>query len=174
LICVVQVSTLRDQAVAGDEAAFSALVRPHVEAGVRLAYAMLGNRADAEDATQEAVTHAWRRLAQLRDGAAVRPWFLAIVANQSRNLRRTRWFRLVKVPEVQWAEAWREPAEDIDLRRALARLPVTDRQALFLRYYLDLPIEEVAQVLGVTPAAAKVRIHRACRRLRPELREEDL
>jgi RNA polymerase sigma-70 factor (ECF subfamily) len=171
---VVQAPTLRDQAAAGDESAFEALVGTHVEAGLRLAYSMLGNRADAEDATQDAITLCWRRLGQLRDGAAVRPWFLATVANQCRNVRRTRWFRLIKVPDVHRSQAWRDPAEDIDLRRALAALPATDRQALFLRYYLDLPLEEVAQVLRVTPGAAKVRIHRACARLRPEIREEEI
>lgn len=164
----------RELAGAGDEAAFEDLIRPLLEPGLRLAFAMLGNRADAEDATQEAVTRAWRRLGQLRPGAPMRPWFLAIVANQCRSVRRSRWFRVARLPELLRDVAWADPAERLDLASALRRLPPTDRQALFMRYYLDLPLAEVAAALGVTEAAARVRLHRACRRLRPGLREEDL
>jgi RNA polymerase sigma-70 factor, ECF subfamily len=165
---------LREQALAGDDRAFEALFGPLVEPALRLAYSMLGDRSEAEDATQEAVTRAWRKLRQLRAGMPVRPWFLAIVGNQCRNVRRTRWFKVVRVPAVLRRAAPGEPdVEHMDLERALARLPDGDRQALFLRFYMDLPVEEVAVALGVSPAAAKARIYRACHRLRPSLAEED-
>ena len=157
------------------EASFEALIGPLVEPGLRLAYSMLGDREEAEDATQEAVTRAWTRLAQLRDRSLARPWFLSIVANQCRNVRRTRWFSTVRLGAVFRAAPPEEAGSDrIDLERALARLPMVDRQALFLRFYLDLPIDEVAMTLGVSPAAAKGRIYRACHRLRPDLLEEDV
>lgn len=171
---VISATALREMAEAGDEAAFAALLQPLLEPALRLSYAMLGNRPDAEDATQEAVTRAWRKLGQLRPGAPVRPWFLAIVANQCRSLRRSPWFRITRVAEVFREDPWQDPTVSLDLQRALAKLSSTDRQALFMRYYLDLPVEEVAQALGVTPNAAKVRIHRACARLKPGLREEEL
>ena len=158
-----------------DEAAFELLIGPLVEPGLRLAYSMLGNREEAEDATQEAVTRAWRRFSQLKDQRLVRPWFLAVVANQCRNVRRTRWFRTLRVAELfQPALPVEGAMERIDIERGLARLPMGDRQALFMRFYLDLPVEEVALALGISPAAAKGRIYRACRRLRPDLLEEDL
>jgi hypothetical protein len=84
------VHPLFEQAVAGDEAAFEALIGPLVEPALRLAQSMLGDRWEAEDATQEAITRAWRKLGQLRPGMPLRPWFLAIVVNQCRNVRRTR------------------------------------------------------------------------------------
>jgi RNA polymerase sigma-70 factor, ECF subfamily len=166
---------LRLRAVAGDERAFDSLVRPLVEPGLRLALSMLGDRRDAEDATQEALTRAWRKLHQLRPGMPVRPWFFAIVANQCRNVRRTPWFRLTSLAEVIGRPPSREPeVEHIDLERAMQQLPLADRGALFLYFYLDLPIEEVATTLGVSPAAAKSRIYRACRRLRPAVALEEL
>lgn len=165
---------LRELALTGDERAFEDLIGPLVEPALRLAYAMLGDRGEAEDATQEAVTRAWRKLSQLRPGMPLRPWFLAIVGNQCRNMRRTQWFRLVRVPVVFRREAHAEPDVDrLDVERALARLPDRDRQALFLRFYLDLTVEEVGLALGLTPAAAKARIYRACHRLRPDLLAED-
>jgi RNA polymerase sigma-70 factor (ECF subfamily) len=69
----------------------------------------------------------------------------------------------------------REPeVEHLDLERAMQQLPLVDRGALFLHFYLDLPIEEVAATLGVSRAAAKSRIYRACRRLRPAVALEEL
>jgi RNA polymerase sigma-70 factor (ECF subfamily) len=166
---------LRLRAVAGDEAAFDSLVRPLIEPGLRLALSMLGNRRDAEDATQEALTRAWRKLHQLRPGMPVRPWFFAIVANQCRNLRRTSWFRLTSLGEVVARQPAREPeVEHVDLERGLQQLSAADRGALFLHFYLDLPIDEVAATLGVSPAAAKSRIYRACHRLRPAVALEEL
>jgi RNA polymerase sigma-70 factor (ECF subfamily) len=167
--------SLQERALAGDERAFEGVIGPLVEPAIRLAYSMLGNRTEAEDAVQEAVTRAWRKLGQLRPGMPVRPWFLAIVVNQCRNVRRTRWFRSVRTGGVVPADPPHEPGlEAVDLARALARLPEADRQALFLHFYLDLPVDEVGIALGISAAAAKGRIYRACHRLRPELREEDL
>ena len=166
---------LRLRALAGDETAFESLVRPLVEPGLRLALSMLGNRRDAEDATQEALTRAWRKLHQLRQGMPVRPWFFAIVANQCRNMRRTPWFRLTSVVDVVHRQPAAEPeVEHLDLQRGLEQLPAADRGALFLHFYLDLPIEDVAATLGVSPAAAKSRIYRACHRLRPAVALEEL
>jgi RNA polymerase sigma-70 factor (ECF subfamily) len=166
---------LRLRALAGDEAAFESLIRPLVEPGLRLALAMLGNRRDAEDATQEALTRAWRKLHQLRPGMPVRPWFFAIVANQCRNVRRTAWFRLTSVvDEVHRKPAPEAEVEHLDLQRGLEQLPAVDRGALFMHFYLGLSIEEVAAALGVSPAAAKSRIYRACHRLRPAVALEEL
>jgi RNA polymerase sigma-70 factor, ECF subfamily len=157
------------------EQEFESLVGPLVEPGLRLAFSMLGDRAEAEDATQEAITRAWKRLPQLRDRAQIRPWFLAIVANQCRNVRRTRWFSTVRLADIFRPARLPEPeVESLDLERALDRLPMGDRQVIFMYFYLDLPVEEVAIALGISPAAAKGRIYRACHRLRPDLQEDDL
>jgi DNA-directed RNA polymerase specialized sigma24 family protein len=64
--------------------------------------------------------------------------------------------------------------EHLDLERGMQLLPAVDRGALFMHFYLGLPIQEVAATLGVSPAAAKSRIYRACHRLRPGLALEEL
>jgi RNA polymerase sigma-70 factor (ECF subfamily) len=164
---------LYDLALRGDEAAFEALMGPLVEPALRLAHSMLGDRWEAEDATQEAITRAWRRLDQLRPDMPLRPWFLAIVINQCRNMRRTRWFSTARIAEIfEGPRPHHTDVERVDVARALARLPNHDRQALFLHFYLDLPIDEVALALGISASAAKGRIYRACHRLRPDLQED--
>jgi RNA polymerase sigma-70 factor, ECF subfamily len=94
-------SDLVSAAIAGDEAAFDVLVGPHIETGFKLAAVMLRDGEEARDAVQEACFTAWRKLFQLRNEAQLRPWFLAIVANQCRDVRRTRWWSIVRLAEVR-------------------------------------------------------------------------
>lgn len=154
-----------------DAAAFDSLVGPLVEPGYRLALSMLGREADAEDAVQEATIKAWRGLGTLRSAESVRPWFLAIVANQCRSVLRGRWWSVVRLsePRVASPSPEDEAVRHSDLTRALDGLDRDSRAALFLRYYLDLPTAEVGQVLGISETAAKSRIQRAAARLRPGL-----
>jgi RNA polymerase sigma-70 factor (ECF subfamily) len=128
---------------------------------------MLRNPDEARDAVQEAAVKAWRRMHQLRDAARARAWFLAIVANQCRSVRRTRWWSVVRLPTVERESDF--PPDTTDLERALAKLPADDRLALFLYFFLDLGLEDVGEVLGMSPAGAKTRVYRAAKKLRPDL-----
>ena len=160
-------TSLLEEARSGDATAFDSLVGPLTEPAFKLAAVMLRNRDEAHDAVQEATIKAWQNLGHLRDEGAVRGWFFAIVANQCRSMRRGRWFSVIKVasiPREDQADDSRDVA--IDLRRELAALPQTDRAALFLFFYMDLPLIEVGMVLGISPQAAKSRVHRAVTKLR--------
>ena len=150
------------------EADFDSLIGPHLEAGYRTAVAILGNPDEAHDAVQESAFKAWRKLAQLHEGMAARGWFLAVVANQCRSQRRAHWRSVIRLPEIESAKR-ESQAETVDIDRALAKLPREDRLALFLYFYLDLPMEEVATVLGLSPGGAKTRVYRAAKKLRPGL-----
>lgn len=150
------------------ETHFDALIGPHLDAGYRTALAILRDPDAARDAVQEAAFKAWRKLDQLHEGRPARPWFLAIVANQCRSERRRHWWSVVRMPEVEPAETEVE-MDSIDINRELAKLPQEDRLALFLHFYLDLPMEEVGAVLGLSAAGAKTRVYRAARKLRPGL-----
>jgi RNA polymerase sigma-70 factor (ECF subfamily) len=148
-------------------------VTPLVPAAQRLAFGMLQNRHECEDAVQEATFKAWRAFGRLRDQSNLRAWFLTIVANECRQRRRSRWWSLVRVAEP--SEEVPAPASDgavsMDLRRALARLPTDMRLVLVLRYYMDLPFNEVGRILGISAPAAKARVHRALARLRVDIPE---
>ena len=150
---------------------FDALIGPHLEAGYRIALAILRDPDQAHDAVQESAFKAWRKLGQLHEGKPARPWFLAIVANQCRSERRTHWWSVIRLPELDTGEQTREAggAETIDIDRELAKLPREDRLALFLYFYLDLPLEEVGAVLGLSAGGAKTRVYRAAKKLRPGL-----
>jgi len=160
--------------LAGDRSGFLDLLLPLVPAGQRLAYAMLQNAHDAEDAVQEATLKAWRAVDRVREGSPLRPWFLTIVANECRQRRRNRWWSVTKMADlVEIASSGPEANEDIaELRSALRRLPASMRLTLVLRYYLDLPFDEIGRVLKCSPQAAKSRTHRALAKLRVEVPEE--
>jgi RNA polymerase sigma-70 factor, ECF subfamily len=153
-----------------DEAAFASSIEPLLPIAFRLAIGMLRNRDDAEDAVQEAALKAWRKRSTFRTGAEPRPWFLAIVANECRMLRRRRpWllFERLRPNEEPTALPGTNADEAEQLRWALARLDRKARLVLVLRFYLDLSNDEVGRTLGISAAAARVRVHRALRRLRP-------
>ncbi len=162
---------LIDRAKQGDRAAYERLLAPALLPATRLALAMLQDRSEAEDVFQEAALRAWRRLRNLRPGARFQPWFIGIVANECREVRRGRWWRLVRVAEVLATEAADESAwlEGEDLRRAVLALPHDQRIAILLHFHLDMTVADVSAVLGISPAGVRTRIKRAVRRLRPAM-----
>jgi RNA polymerase sigma-70 factor, ECF subfamily len=161
----------------GDAQAFALLIEPLLNPAYRLAAVMLADRSTAEDAVQEASIKAWRKLSQLRgDVGALRSWFLSIVANECRMVRRQRWWSVAKVAEISPLHDRTDQVDETatDLKTALLRLSPEERLPLVLHFYLDLPLEEVARTLGVSPAAAKSRIYRTARKLRSDLTLEEV
>jgi RNA polymerase sigma-70 factor (ECF subfamily) len=162
-------------AAAGDADSFAALIEPLLDPAYRLAAVMLADRSSAEDAVQEASIKAWRKLRQLRgDLKSLRPWFLSIVANECRMARRQRWWSVLKLADIPSSASSPEQIGTSDLHGALLKLSPDERLPLVLHFYLDLPMDEVARALHVSPAAAKSRIYRAAKRLRSDLTLEEV
>src|SRR5580704_10533346 len=145
-----------DQDLDDSSVSFEAELQPLLGAALRLATAMRLDRNDAEDAVQEAALRAWRRRGNRRAGTDLRPWFLAIVANQCRETRRVRWASVLRLadPPVKDTSTADDQAGALDMSAALQRLPHDVRLAVVLRFYLDLPFEEVAAASGCAVEAA--------------------
>ena len=158
---------LIQSARAGDRTAFAELLRPEYRPAFRLAFGLLQDVDEAEDAVQEAAFAAWRRIGNLREGSSLRPWFLGIVSNQCRTVKRNRWWSVTKLEPPEGEAPAADLAASIDLRRALRRMRHEERLVLVLRYYLDMPFEEIATTLGISPKAARTRVERAIHRLKP-------
>jgi len=162
-------------ASAGDADSFAALIEPLLDPAYRLAAVMMADRSSAEDVVQEASIKAWRKLRQLRgDFKSLRPWFLSIVANECRMAKRQRWWSVLKLAEMPAASPGPDQGGSSDLHHALLRLTPDERLPLVLHFYLDLPIDEVARTLRVSPSAAKSRIYRAAKRRRSDLTQEEV
>ncbi|MBF4769326.1 RNA polymerase sigma factor [Nocardioides agariphilus] len=163
---------------AGEPDAYAHLVDRHAPIAVRTA-ALLGAGADAEDVVQEAFVKAYAALGGLRPGAPFRPWFLRIVANETRNLHRSAGRRRARERKA-WDQAEPllraapgDPAQSVaeqERRTALVErlgaLSADQRQVVILRYLLDLDEAETAAALGWPRGTVKSRLHRALRRLR--------
>jgi RNA polymerase sigma-70 factor, ECF subfamily len=157
----------------GDRDAFDALVRQEVAGVYRMALAILGNNADADEATQETFVSAWRGVRSLRDPARFDAWLGRIVLNSCRmTLRRRRGVREITLePERPLAEIEHARVEQADpaaiavdaltFDRAFERLSVDDRQLLTLAYVDDRPLDEVGRLLGIPVGTVKSRLSRA-------------
>ena len=158
------------------EETFADLLAPLIDPGFRLALAMLHDAQAAEDAVQEASFTAWRKLGRMHDRGRLRPWFLGVVANKCRNARRQKWTAEVHigVPEgVAVVSSEERTLRGADLRRAIARLGHHDRLVVALYFYLDMPLEDVAAVMGTSAGAARARLYRAVAKLRPGVAIEE-
>jgi RNA polymerase sigma-70 factor (ECF subfamily) len=166
---------LVEAARGGDRYAFEQLLVPLLQPAYRVAFNMLGDRNEADDAVQQAALNAWRGVRGLRPGTpSLRPWFLAIVINECRAIRRGRWWRVLRMPDIRSAPTSLPDLDrGWDLRRALDRLPAGQRLLLYLYFCSDLPFEEIGPILRISPAAARARLYRITRRLRPQLERTD-
>jgi RNA polymerase sigma factor (sigma-70 family) len=159
---------------AGDEAAFARLVATYHADMARVAFAACGDRELAEDAVQSAWLVAWRKLHSLRDPDSVRPWLLAVTANEARQLLRRRHGPVVEIDVEVAGDNKTDPSagiERLDLRRALAHLSPDDRALVAMHYVVDLSSDELGAAVGTSLSAARMRLSRIVDRLRKELRD---
>ena len=151
------------------QAAVSALYRAHAVGLIRLAYLMLGDRAAAEDAVQDAFCGLYRRWDRLADASGALPYVRSSVLNGCRTAlrRRARGRQLTDYqPPAGSAEAAVLTQEERqEVMRAVRRLPDRQREALVLRFYLDLPDGEIARAMGIRPGTVRSAIHRALQAL---------
>jgi RNA polymerase sigma-70 factor (ECF subfamily) len=154
----------------GDLRAYAELVGRHRGGLQRYAHHLLGNHEEAEEALQDALLRAHRALAQCAHPDRFRSWLLAILINRCRTrLARPRPLpadgedALDRVAAVDDAEgsAWRE-----EIARALAALPADHREAFLLKHVEEFSYEEMAALTGASVPALKMRVSRACERLR--------
>ena len=159
-----------------DAAAFEAALGRTIEQAHRLATAMLHDPVAAQDVVQEASIKAWRKIDRLREGTEMRPWFLGIVANECRTALRSRWRRsVVHLGGDVLTDGGIEPitVATQDTLRALRSMRHKDRLVLVLHFYLDMTVDDIARVAGVSAPAAKARLYRAISALRQKLHDEE-
>ena len=154
----------------GDQRAAEALYNEYREAVFRLAYLLLGDAAEAEEAAQDAFVRAYLALDRFDEERPFRPWLLSIVANLARNRRRSlgRYWGMVQ----RWWQANEvttspERRDDADLLwQAVRQLRPVAQEIIYLRYFLALSEAETADVLHIRPGTVKSRLHRALQQLR--------
>lgn len=171
-------AALIERTLAGDTDAFAVLVGRHRERAARYATRMLGSREEAEDVVQETFLRAYRALARCEDREKFGSWLFSILVNRCRTAgaRTGRREKTVVADEETVLQASVDhPAERVawreEIDRALEQLDDAQREAFLLKHVEDLSYEEIAALTGVGISALKMRVKRACDRLRGLLQE---
>ena len=165
--------------LAGNTHEFHDLIRPYERSVYIMALSLLHDEADAEDAAQEAFLKAFRNLAHFRGESKFSTWLVSIALNEARSrLRSKKTMKIESLDEPSEGQGhvspallrdWREiPSEVLErqelrllLQQAVTDLPLIYREIFLLRDVEELSVNESAEVLGITVASAKVRLHRA-------------
>ena len=169
---------LVQQVLDGDVDAFAVLVGRYRDRLARYATRLLGNVEDAEEVVQDTFVRAYRAIGRCEDPARFGSWLFSILINRCRTAggRSTRRQRTVTSDEVAVLAASVEPNVDRsawreEIERALARLDDDQREAFLLKHVEDLSYEEISEMTGVGISALKMRVKRACDRMRVLLQE---
>lgn len=162
----------------GNAEAFRELVERYRDQYARYALHMLGNREDAEEALQDAFTRAYRALPRCEDPERFGAWLFRILVNRCRTAgtRRGRRARTFVTDDAALLGASEEHPEDRaawreEIDRALQQLRAEQREAFLLKYVEELGYDEMSRMTGVGVSALKMRVMRACERLRDLLSE---
>jgi RNA polymerase sigma-70 factor (ECF subfamily) len=170
-----EIASLVADAAAGDAEALAQIMAAHDSDIARVCMVICGEPSLAREAQQTAWISAWRRLGTLRDPMRLRPWLVAVAANEARQLLRRE--RRRQDREGRAAAPWMSPDPDAsgewhDLGEALGRLDGDDRRLLALSIVAGLTSEEVARELGGSASAIRGRLARLLARLRRELGDD--
>lgn len=168
------------RALEGDQPAWETLLAAHQQPVFRLAYLLVGDAAEAEDIAQETFIRAYFALDRFDVTRPMRPWLLKIASNLARNRARSlmRYLSALKrafLIETQAAPPSIDQLGDLNLEsqklwEVVRQLALPDQQVIYLRYFLDLSVEETAETLEIAPGTVKSRLHRSLERLRNAIR----
>ena len=174
--------------LAGDLDAFRDLIEPHQASVFRIALSVLGNREEAEEATQDTFVRVYRGLHSFRGDAAFRGWVCRVAVNTCYNAsRRARRRRAVEkamdpwiLPETGSGDKASPESETADreigrkLRELIRKLPEKLHEVVVLSYLRDLSHDEIADALGIPRGTVKSRLHLARERLARDIRRRGL
>ena len=165
---------LVEQARRGDREAFTVLVHQVSDSLFAVAYPILRDTGLAEDALQNALVIAWRRIPHLREPDRVEAWLHRILVHAcyDESQRARQWTAHVRVLPVD-GPSTPDPSVSIadrdELERAFRWLPVDQRAVFVLHHYVGLPLVEIAELLEIPAGTARSRLHYATRGLRAAL-----
>lgn len=150
---------------------FTAAARQYQDMVYRMALSVLGSVPDAEDAVQEVFLRLYRQSDPPREPERLRRWLLRVTVNYCRDVLRSPWRkRRVPLDEVPEIPVFDRP-EQSELYQAVMALPEKYRTVLYLFYYEELSVRELAELLKLSQSAVTTRLSRARAQLKSQLTE---
>ncbi|MGL5754464.1 MAG: RNA polymerase sigma factor [Paraclostridium sp.] len=140
----------------------------------KIAYSYVKNEDDALDIVHDAICKALSKIDSLKDIEVVKPWFYKILINSAIDyIRKNNKYVSITEEEVINEYKVEDVYSDIDLKRALDRLPQEYKSIIVLRYFEDMKIEDIANVLSENTNTVKTRLYKGLRRLKIKIKTED-
>lgn len=154
------------------------MVEQYQSSLLTMCYAYLHERELAEDAVQETFLKAYRAMDSFRGESSEKTWLTSIAINVCRSVHRNVWFSRVNrsvTPEDLSVAVWDDYDQDAaDLAAAIQKLPDKLKEVVLLYYYQEIPMPEIAQIVGVTTSMVSKRIKKAHAKLHDVLGKEFL
>jgi RNA polymerase sigma-70 factor (ECF subfamily) len=154
-----------------DKRWFTQQVRPLLDSLYRIAYTILQNDADAQDAAQEAMEQAYVSLPELKDRDKFKPWLMRILKNECYMILRE---KKQYVPLDDIREQGTEPFDALDLKEAFSRLSPESRLCITLYHIEGYRIPEIAAFLNEPVGTVKSRLSRARKAMRQDLTDQEV
>jgi RNA polymerase sigma factor (sigma-70 family) len=162
---------LVEAAIGGNLESFGELCRRYYSAMAAIAYSVVGDHQLAEDAAQESFARALVRIRSLKDKAKLAPWLAAICRNVAKDMTAAR-ARQTRTEDLsQVAQQNKDDESSRQVRQAIERLPARMKEMIVLRYYDNLSYEQMASIMGTSPAAVNGKLARAKRKMTEYLRK---
>jgi len=165
----VEESLLVAAARRGNEKAFSVLVKKHERSLYLTALSTMGSSWDALDVLQDAFLEAYLKIESLRDTSKFKPWVTRILINKCYESMRGKRRVIVTDPVPDEAHEFIGTEANLDLLEAIKKLEDDHRIIIGLRYFRDLKVAEIAEVLGCPEGTVKSRINQAIKKLKVRL-----
>lgn len=153
-----------------NKAQFETLAAAYRDMIYRIALNQLRSAADAEDTVQEVLLKLYLHKGGFDDERHVKHWLIRVTLNHCRSQWRSPWKRAVAMDELCRGIPFIDP-KDSDLFQAVMALPEQHRTVLYLFYYEELTVKEIADLMGLTVTTVTSRLHRARKRLKLDLTE---
>ena len=160
---------LSRQAIAGNEEAFLGFMRQHKEVLLRTAIAFLKNEQDALEALQEVTVRAFNKIHTVKEPAYAKTWLIRVMMNYCQDqLKHQKRFQY----EERLANQSSKDIVHLELKEALATLPEKEQQLIYLKYFQDVKIKDIAKLENIPEGTVKSRLHKTLRTLRSYFEDE--
>ncbi len=174
----------------GNDAAFSELVRRHMERAIQTAFAAVGNYEDAKDVSQEAFVKAHHHLKRFRENSRFFTWYYRILMNTAKDhLKKRKWGRFLSWQTQEEAENFfeavpvspghspRSRLEGVELDERISAgvqaLPFKQKWVFTLRFLEDVPVSEIAKICSISEATVRTTLHFAVQKFKTEIEKGD-
>lgn len=152
------------KAIAGDDEAFLELMQLHKESLLRTALAFLRNESDAVEALQEVTYRAYKKIQTVKEPNYVKTWLIRIMMNYCQDQLKLR--KRYTTQETKVELAGQEDTSYLEMREALATLSTEEQQLIYLKYFQEIKIKDIAELENIPEGTVKSRLHKTLRTLR--------